>query len=143
MSRDPLKTVLRLCRMEVDASRAELVEREARAHEASQVLHEAEAAIQFEMATASRLSGDDSVVEAFIAWLPTGRSDVTRAKALLSRAQEESAQARARLNLGRAAVEAVEKLLEKRTEEEAKEALRRQQLVLDEAGQRPRANVLS
>lgn len=138
MAGDSLRTVLRLRTMEVDASRAELAAREARAHEATLALHEAETAIQCEMAAASRVNADDGVVEAFIAWLPTGRAAVTRAKALLSRAQEEAAQARAMLNLARAAAEAVEKLIEKRDEERAAEALRKQQLVLDEAGLRPR-----
>jgi flagellar FliJ protein len=142
MTRDPLLTVLRLRRMEVDAARAELVLRETRAHEAAIMAHEAEATIQAEMQAATRLTADDAAVEAFGAWLPKGREAVARAEALLLRAQAEAAQARARLNLARAAAEAVEKLLEKKAAAAEKEALRRQQIVLDELGQRPRLRLV-
>lgn len=136
MARDPLQTVLQLRRNDVDAARAALMECESQAQSASQAEKEALATIQSEMQAAAALSADDAVVEAFGAWLPLGRAAVSRASATLARAEDDATQARAVLNLARAAAEAVEKLIEKRDEEVAREALRREQIVLDEVSQR-------
>lgn len=136
MARDRLRIVLRLREMEVDDARTELVRRETRVHAAAVAAHEAEAAIQSEMTAAARLSADDAAVEAFGAWLPSGRRAVLEAQAVLSRAQGESAQARARLNVARAAAEAVKTLIADRDAEASREVLRREQIDLDEAGAR-------
>ncbi len=138
MARSPLQTLLRLRHTEVDAARAELMACEMRVQNAALAEQAARAAIVSEMAVASTLTSTDAAVEAFGAWLPIGRAAVTRAEATLSRSEDEAVQSRACLNLARAAAEAVEKLLEKQAEEAAKEALRREQVILDEAGQRPR-----
>jgi flagellar export protein FliJ len=138
MARDPLQTVLRLRRMDLDSCRAELVHKDTRAHEAAIVVQAAEARIQAEMAAASRLSASDAAVEAFGAWLPKGREAVAHAIAVLERAQQDAAQARALLNLARAAAEAVERMLEQKAVDATREELRVQQVSLDEVGLRQR-----
>ena len=122
--------------MDVDAAREALAVCQNRVHAASAAQQRAEAVIVAEMTAASSLSGDDLNVEAFAAWLPVGRRAVEDAQAVLERAQQEMAQAFARLNLARVAAEAVEKLIEKQAEATAKEALRIEQIQLDEIGQR-------
>lgn len=143
MARDSLKTVLQLRQMDVDAARAELVQLESQAHDARMRERAALLAIQTEMTAAARLHADDATVEAFGAWLPTGRAAVTRAQAQLSRFEQDAAQARAALNLARAGAEAVEKLIEERGKQAAEQQMRRQQNVLDEAAARARPRQLS
>jgi hypothetical protein len=143
MARDALKTVHRLRQMEMDAARAELQRLEAAVDEARMRERAATIAIQTEMNAAARLSADDATVEAFGAWLPTGRAAVIRAQAQLVRLEQETAQGRAILNLARAGAEAVEKMMAERALL-AREAIdRKQQATLDEAAARGRPSFLS
>ena len=143
MARDSLKTVLQLRQMDVDAARTELMRLESLAHDARMTERAATLAIQTEMNAAARLHADDATVEAFGAWLPTGRAAVTRAQAQLGRFEQDAAQARAALNLTRAAAEAVEKLIAERVVLASEHEMRRQQAVLDEAAARTRPRQLS
>ena len=136
MPRDALKTVHRLREMEVDGARSALLRLEALAHEARMAERAATITIQTEMNAAARLGADDATVEAFGAWLPTGRAAVIRAQAQLARLEQDTAQARAILNLARSGAEAVEKLMAEREMLATEAAARRQQAALDEAALR-------
>ena len=143
MPRDPLKTVHRLRQMEVDGARAELQRLGALVHQARMTERAATIAIQTEMNAAARLCADDATVEAFGAWLPTGRAAVIRAQAQLGRVEQDTAQARAILNLARAGAEAVEKLMAEREVLAIEAAGRKQQAALDDAASRSRKRFLS
>ena len=136
MRPDPLPTVLRLRRMEMDAARAELLAAESRAGEAREATLAAQLAIRREMAAACSAEADDVSVEAFAAWLPVGRAAQTRAEASWRRAEEDSIRARTLFNLARGAAEAVEKLIDEQRAAEVKAALVREQKALDEVGGR-------
>jgi flagellar FliJ protein len=138
MARDPLKIVFGLRKIEVDRARAELQHLQAVVQEARMTERAATIAIQTEMKAAARLSADDATVEAFGAWLPTGRAAVIRAQAQLARLEQEAAQARAVLNVARAGAEAVEKLMEEHALLATEVAARKQQAILDEAASRSR-----
>lgn len=136
MRRDPLQAVQRLRRLEVDAARALLIEADQAAQQATRRMQEATAAIQAEMDLASCLDAEDGMVEAFGAWLATGRRTVAEAMAEMARAQASAAQARARMTIARTAAEAVETLLEQKAQAAATEQLSQEQQILDEAGLR-------
>ena len=136
MRHDPLPTLLRLRQMEMDTARGDLLSAEARLSDARRGVQAAEASIRNEMTAASGVNADDAAVQAFAKWLPSGRASVARAKALRARAEEDTVQARTLFNLARVAVEAVEKLIEEKRNQELREAGRREQLALDEAGRR-------
>lgn len=138
MAERALNIVLRLRRQSLDDTRATLMAREADEQVAIGRERVARQAIHDEMAAATRLNAEDAAVEAFAAWLPRGRATVDDASTLLERAQSEVMRARTELNLMRAAVEVVEKLIEKRDAESAMEVLRKQQIVLDEIKPRRR-----
>jgi flagellar biosynthesis chaperone FliJ len=143
MARDSLKTVMQLRQIDVDGARAELMRLESLAHDARMKERAAVLAIQTEMNAAARLHADDATVEAFGAWLPTGRAAVTRARAQLGRFEQDAAQARATLNLARAGAEAVEKLMAEREKLASEHEMRRQQALLDEAAARARPRLFS
>lgn len=138
MERNSLKAVLQLRQMEVDAARLELIRIESLAHGARMIERAAVLAIQTEMNAAARLHADDATVEAFGAWLPTGRAAVVRAQAQLGRCEQDAARARASLNLTRAGAEAVEKLIAERELLASGIQMRRQQAMLDEVAGRAR-----
>lgn len=136
MRRDALKTVHRLREIEVDGARAALLRLEALAHEARMTERAATITIQTEMNAAARLGADDATVEAFGAWLPTGRAAVIRAQTQLARLEQDTAQARAVLNLARSGAEAVAKLMAERAILATEAAGRLLQADLDEAASR-------
>lgn len=143
MARDALKTVQRLRQIELDDARAALQRLQAAADEARMRERAATIAIQTEMNAAARLSADDATVEAFGAWLPTGRAAVIRAQAQLARLEQETSQARAILNLARAGAEAVEKMIAERALLATDLGNRKHQAILDEAGARRSPKFLS
>ena len=142
MPRDALKTVHRLREMEVDGARSALLRLEALAHEARMTERAATITIQTEMNAAARLGAEDAAVEAFGAWLPTGRAAVIRAQAQLARLEQDTAQARAILNLARSGAESVEKLMAERAALATEAAGHRQQAALDEAASRSQKRFL-
>lgn len=143
MARDALKTVQRLRQIELDNARTDLQRLQAAADEARMRERAATIAIQTEMNAAARLSADDATVEAFGAWLPTGRAAVIRAQAQLARLEQDISQARAILNLARAGAEAVEKMIAERALLATELGHRKQQAALDEAAARGRPKFLS
>jgi hypothetical protein len=132
MRPDPLPTLLRLRQMEMDAARAELLPAEAQLADAGRAVQAAEQAIRREMAAASMVDCDDATVEAFAKWLPTGRASVARAKALRTRAEDSTLQARTMFNLARTAYEAVEKLIAEKRNLVLRASERHEQAGLDE-----------
>lgn len=92
-----------------------------------------------EHAIAASPAADDAVVEAYVAWLPAGRAALEKARAARDRADAATTQARARLNAGRMAEEAVQRRIAELDRLERAAALRREQADLDEmARNRPR-----
>jgi flagellar export protein FliJ len=140
MPTDSLQTLLQLRRMDVDAARLALIERETALQTAVKAEHQAEAAIISEMKAATELRTDDATVEAFGTWLPYGRRMVACAKAKAEDAQGHVIQARAVLNIARAAAEAVDKLIEVKATKASADMARREQNRLDELSQRGRRN---
>ncbi len=132
MRPDPLPTLLRLRRMEMDTARAEMLNVEARVAEAQLAVQTAEAAIRHEIAMASDIATDDAAVEAFSAWLPVGRATLARAAVVRGRAEEDVLHARTMFNLARIAAEAVETLIEENKANGLRTGLQRQQAVLDD-----------
>ena len=84
---------------------------------------------------ASALEADDSVVEAYIAWLPQGNARLAAAREVLGRAEAASVQARAQLAVARAAAEAVDRRIAAEAAAEREKALAREQAALDEVAQ--------
>ncbi len=114
MPRSPLETVRWLRQRAVDDSRRSLAASLAAAAEADAAARAAELSIEREAERASDLSGDDNLVEAFAAWLPGARRLAVQARALQDRHETEAACRRAELAASRAALEAIEALLEQR-----------------------------
>lgn len=122
--------------MEVDAARTGLTMCETRVQSAAEAEHAARRLIADEIASAGNLDGNDRDVEALMRWLPLGKSALADCVLRLERSEQEASQARARLSLARAALDAVDKLLALKTEAATQEWLRKEQLALDEAGRR-------
>jgi flagellar biosynthesis chaperone FliJ len=136
MRRNPLPVLLRLRATDLDAARAELVQIEHRMLEARRAVQAAELAIHNEMAAAASVQADDAAVQAFANWLPIGRASVARAKALRTRAEEDSLHARTIFNLARIALEAVQNLMDEQRAAQSRTAIRNEQNALDEIGGR-------
>ena len=134
MKHDPLATVARLRRLAHDEARQELSR--ALAAEAAALARADDATRQIadETAAASSLMGDDSMVDAFAAWLPGARKHAADTRAASERAGAEVGRMRAILTVTRTAAEAVETLLAQRAEAQAKDRARRLQAELDEIG---------
>ncbi len=137
MARNPLETLMRLRRAELDEARralAEVIEAEEAARRARD---NAEAAIVEETRIAAQ-SETDGDVERFARWLQRGRARLKAAEIALAEAADATTHKRAELNLVRAAVESTENLLERR-QSEAEDAQRRAaQRALDDAALRGR-----
>lgn len=134
MKHKAIQTVARLRRLALDDASQALSRALAAEAAAADRADQATRQIAEEAAAASSLTGTDSTVEAFAAWLPGARRHAAEARETCERAGDEVARLRAVLTASRAAYEAVETLLAQRTEAEAKERDRRSQAELDEAG---------
>jgi flagellar export protein FliJ len=139
MAREPILALLKLRRLAVEEARQGLAGCLAREDAAERALAESEAILHREM-LAAQSSASDGEVEAFAAWLPQGRQAVRRAQEARDSAAAETALARAALTLARSAAEAVDNLVEQRRLAEGAEALKREQAVLDDIGQRKPAD---
>ena len=129
---DALQTVMRIRKLAVDEAKRALAESLNVEDQARRVADAAEAQIGIEGQIAADLETGDGAVEAFAAWLPTGRAIATRTRAAHEYSLLEVARARAGLTATRAAAEAAESLQERREAERALEAARRYQAVMDE-----------
>lgn len=133
MPHDPLSTVLRLRRHAVEEARRGLATNLASAAAAAEAARIAEQSIEHEAVRASDPDGDDSLVEAFAAWLPGARVQATQARALHERREAEVSRCRAELAACRIALETIESLIAQRNGEAARTTARRMQQSLDEA----------
>lgn len=104
--------------------------------EAEAAVRSINAQIARERALADALDGDDHVVEAYITWLAEASSRLEAARARRDGASAATIQARSRLNLAKAAEQAVDRHIAQAAEADRQEALRREQMALDEAAQR-------
>lgn len=134
MKHKAVQTVARLRRLALDDASRALSQALAAETAAAARAEEAARQIAEEAAAASSLTGDDAMVEAFVAWLPGARRHAAETRDACERAGAEVARLRAVLTASRAACEAVETLLAQRKEAQAKERDRRSQAELDEAG---------
>ena len=129
---DALQTVMRIRKLAVDEAKRALVEALNVEDHARRVADAAEARIGIEGQIAADLETGDGAVEAFAAWWPTGRAIAMRTRTAHEHTLLEVARARAGLTATRAAAEAAESLQERRQAEQALEATRCSQAVMDE-----------
>ena len=114
MPHDPLETVLRLRRRAVDECLVALAAGIAAATAAASIARAAERSITDETELASTTYGDDSLVDAFAAWLPAANQRVAQARAGQDRAEAEVIRCRAELAVCRTALESIEALRDQR-----------------------------
>ena len=131
---DALATVMRIRKLAVDEAKRALVEALTVEDQARRVADAAEAQIGIEGEIAADLNSGDGAVEAFAAWLPTGRANAARTRAAHEQTLLEVARARAGLSAARASAEAAKNLQERREAELALDAARRNQATMDEIG---------
>ncbi len=136
MKRDPLRTMLRVRQSTLDEARKAVADAYRLERDASDRTEAASAALEQEMRTAMSLAGGDEAVETFARWLPVGRRALKQAHDAQREATATLDQARAVLALARSGVRTVESLIEQRHAEQQLEDNRRDQRVLDEAGNR-------
>ncbi len=140
MAHDKLDVVRRLRLSARDEARRAYAARLAEEDAARRVVEEAEARMTREREIATDPARDDGAVEAYIAWLPTGRRQIQAAQAVYERAAANVTVARAALTLAHAAAEAMTNYLERRAEAADALAARQAQAALDEIAARPAAN---
>ena len=128
--------MLRIRKATLDEAQKAVGEAYQREQEAGTRAQAAAASLEREMKAATSLVGGDDAVESFARWLPVGRRTVAQARNAQRAATTELDRARAVLALARAAVSAVESLMEQRQVEERAEEGRKEQLILDEVGRR-------
>jgi len=143
MTRDTLATVIRLRLSVVNEASLFLVECIRAEAAATEAVKESGAAIARQRGAAEELTADDADVEAFAGWLKRGRVALKQARAIHERTTAETARARAALSAARAALEAAETLHAAQEEETRAGRERKEQLNLDEAGTRPKAQETS
>ena len=136
MRREPLDTVLRLRRHAVDDARRALTDSLVAATAAEMTAQQLQRDMQAETERAADVSGDDSMVEAFAAWLPAARQRLEAARSVQERQEVEVARCRAELTASRAAMQAVEALIAENRAKQAEARERLAQRSLDEAGAR-------
>ncbi len=137
MSERALRSALRLRTEAVAAARRDLADATALQQQAAAELAARAAAIQREIAMASRAEADDAAVEALGTWLREARAGTARAEAALTAAEAATAQVRAALAAARSAEAAVATLIAARTAAQVAAAERDAQLALTEAALRP------
>jgi hypothetical protein len=133
MPRSPLEPLLRIRRMAQDEAAAALSGFLQAETDAENLAKQADRQIAAETAAASALDGDDSVVEAFAAWLPGARHRAAQAHVARERAAADVARARAALTMARAGREAVAALIAERASAQAAAAVAHEQNALDDA----------
>ena len=136
MKRDPLRTMLRIRQATLDEAQKAVSEAYVREQEAEGRADAAADALDREMKAATSLVGGDEAVETFARWLPIGRRALAQAREAQKAATADLDRARAVLGLARAAISAVESLIEQRTIQQRLEDSRKEQLLLDEVGSR-------
>ncbi len=136
MRRDPLRTMLRVRQATLDEAQKAVAEAYRMERDASDRAEAAAAALEQEMRAAMSLTGGDDAVETFARWLPAGRRALRQAHDAQREATATLDQARAVLALARSGVKTVESLIEQRRTEQQLEEGRRDQRILDEAGNR-------
>ena len=136
MTHEPLVSLLRLRLMAVDEARRGLAECLRLESEATKAVAAIETAIEQEMSAATSLAAGDAEVEAFAAWLRRIRPRQHAAHAAEEEAEAATARARIVLGAARAAVKAVEEMLEEHAIAAQSEAERQAQADIDEAAQR-------
>lgn len=132
MARDQLGIVIRLRRAALDETQRYLAECVAAEERERTVLLGAEEEVERQRRIAEQMTADDTVVEAFAAWLARHRPVIAKARAEHERAMAETARARAALAAARAAVEVAEELRERQAEAARAAELRVEQQELDE-----------
>jgi hypothetical protein len=136
--RKTLDTLTKVRKQLLDDAHRALVDALERESEAAGAFKEAQHAIRREHDCAASLDAGDAAVEAFARWLPEGRRVCAEAEARLAAAQAATLQARAQLNLSRAAAEAASELLAEDVSAARTESERKLQAALDDAGLRVR-----
>ena len=136
MKRDPLRTMLRIRRTTLDEAQKAVADAYVTERDACARADAAAVALEHEMKAATSLVGGDEAVETFARWLPIGRRTLAQARDAQRVATAELDRARVLLGLARAAVAAVESMIEQRQTEQRFEEGRREQLLLDEASRR-------
>ena len=133
---DPLKTLLRLRRLEVDEARLALAEgiREERAVHAAVAI--AQHAREREMREASDMPLQNRGPDEFVAWLGAHRAHRAVLEIRQTAVAVRTEEARAALAASRSAAEAVEELLLQQRGRHLAERARLEQLTLDEAAAR-------
>lgn len=131
-----LATLVKLRQRELDDAREQLAACIAKERDAMARVQDAEATIRHEQTCAASLDASDAAVEAFAAWLPTGRALLAAAERGRGETASATIQARARLTAARAAAEAAAEIRDAAMVVVRAERDRRLQSDLDEAGRR-------
>jgi len=139
MTEDPLESLLRMRRIAADEARRGLAESLRVESEATKAVAAIESAIEQETEVAASIAAGDAEVEAFAAWLRRIRPRRDAAYVAEQAAEAETARARIVLGAARAAVRAVEEILQEHAAAAQAEAERRAQAELDEVAQRHRS----
>ena len=137
MARDKMDILLRIRRTAEDEAKRALVARLTEETAARRRLQMAEARLRHERDIATDPGQSDGSVEAYIAWLPTGRRDVAAAQTAHDDAAAKVTLARAELNIAHAAAEAADEFIEQREAKAEAVLARKSQAVLDEIAGRP------
>lgn len=117
MARDPLATLIKVRQVACDESQRKLVEALVFEDKAEQESHRLELMIAQETEAATDIHGTDAMVEAFAAWLPEARRQVSSARQVLLDRQAETMRRRAELTACKTALETVETLQKQRQDE--------------------------
>ena len=133
-----LRTMARMRRLVVEEARQGLADCLAAEADAAARERQAADALARERDLAASPAAEDAIVEAYVAWLPAGLGALAAARAARDRADAATAQARARLNAGRMAEEAVQRRIAELEAAERAATLRREQAELDEVARRLR-----
>jgi flagellar protein FliJ len=129
---DPLETALRVRRLSIEEAKRVLSDAIANSDRLHLAIVAATDVIRRETDAASVATAEDSLVEAFAAWLPRGLAEQARLRDALTEAQHATSRARAALTVARTAEAAVKAILENRSAEAAAAGERRSQAALDE-----------
>lgn len=136
MPRSSLDSLLRLRRQELDEARRILSDAIAQAMSAAEAVKTAEQDMVTERDAALDLSADDRTVEAYSRWLPRGRAALDQARRQEQNAATAVQAGRTRVTMARAALEATEKLIESRAQEERARQEKQEQNVIDDLSAR-------
>ncbi len=132
-----LGMVARVRRIVTEEARLGLATAIATQSEADDLVRAITDSIAHERDVASSVDSDDRMVEAYIVWLADAATRLESARARQDAAAAATTQARTMLNLAKAAERAVERHIADAAEAARLDDLRRDQLILDEAAQRP------